>query len=1041
MPKASQETVMEGCIVKCSPNNVLGSMLLKGKPSDFVRIRARMPIYLFDCEQGLLVGGFQASSEARVVAAGSGSVNKTVQVAIRVVWKCEPVIFQELKDFKSQRMSLLKDAVCVHLSATETTALENYFTGPICTEGSKPRHLSIVCAEAKDDEIECRACSPTSGWDTDDSGWDAAVSSNVDEHGPAAASSCVPTTPKVLMTAMTVERSNVRTRCQMRPSLKNRRGSLEIVVPEGNSTSYLNSINDSINQFLVNVANAMNVRQPPHNGPNGKKEYDLSMYSGNDANMIWCRVQEVVGKIYGSAIVQIYGSFATGLWLPGQSDVDLLISFQRLSFPRVPSSPMLPMPPMPPGMFPHPFMQQVPRGQFGPTPVPNFPPSPSSNSPLSPSRRMSTRAQSVESGLIGLGYPSVSPSSSENPSRNVSPVSSTGTNDSFQLGNLEQETCEMTEQAAENAQEGDSVKPPPKLEKQNQQQKQQMPNNFGRYFSNFQMPSPPKIETVEIDRDQMLLYLYALHSALKVQPWCKSIKLIKSSTMPVIKMIGVNNAVPGGAGPEVPLDISFRTRGHYGLEARDYVLQLTESLPGVLQPLVLILKQLLREFNLHDVYTGGLGSYSLTTLVWFYLLRCGFQVPTCKETSKQKRSVSVGGHVPPSPTSPQQPYSPPPLSPGGQGIGFGGNRGEKRKVPIVNPVGLPPVLNPNRPQQEELTDIDKELLEKSAKVVEDATKEVRTWLVESYMNGKGGGEGFNLGKLLLGFLHLYSLPSAGGLDLSRIGVSMQNRGEIFRQSKKEQPAALCIQDPVVPTRCIGSGSFNMYKVQQKFAELHAKLMLTPSALFDLLSLESNGEGVASAVSTPTSADTIPRPPSPPIMYPLPSPYHMQGVPSFFPVMPMHSPMTCPVHLVSPAHGFAPPPSFSFSPHDRRYSMTPTGDSSSNFSQHGSARRVPPRQSTAPVLHHQNQQGQLPNAVCVSGIPPKTTWEEYNNLLKNFKSFGHVVGSAPDKEHGTLTVVYTNQEDAKGALAAMQSFTLHEQRLDVKLTKRATSPVY
>ena len=85
---------------------------------------------------------------------------------------------------------------------------------------------------------------------------------------------------------------------------------------------------------------------------------------------------------------------------------------------------------------------------------------------------------------------------------------------------------------------------------------------------------------------------------------------------------GAGASAGGSAGSgsvELHLDISLYTSRHCGLLAAQHVRCLHQALPA-LQPLVLVLKELLRRHQLKTAYTGGLSSYALTVMAAHFLL-------------------------------------------------------------------------------------------------------------------------------------------------------------------------------------------------------------------------------------------------------------------------------------------------------------------------------------------------------------------------------------------------------------------------------------
>ena len=91
-------------------------------------------------------------------------------------------------------------------------------------------------------------------------------------------------------------------------------------------------------------------------------------------------------------------------------------------------------------------------------------------------------------------------------------------------------------------------------------------------------------------------------------------------------------------GELIPVDISFGTRN--GLDAVQFVRANLISLPA-LRPMALFLKAVLKENNLNEVSTGGLGSYALMNIIIAYLQMNGHEAifPDDLNASNQKTAV------------------------------------------------------------------------------------------------------------------------------------------------------------------------------------------------------------------------------------------------------------------------------------------------------------------------------------------------------------------------------------------------------------------
>lgn len=116
------------------------------------------------------------------------------------------------------------------------------------------------------------------------------------------------------------------------------------------------------------------------------------------------------------------------------------------------------------------------------------------------------------------------------------------------------------------------------------------------------------------DADMTVKNLRQLATALESKAWVESVVVFETAKIPVLKLVSAETSVP--------IDITFESIStHSGLLARDLVKRYADELPE-LYPLAIVFKQLLRERDLNDAYTGGLSSYSIVLMIiHFSLLR------------------------------------------------------------------------------------------------------------------------------------------------------------------------------------------------------------------------------------------------------------------------------------------------------------------------------------------------------------------------------------------------------------------------------------
>ena len=122
----------------------------------------------------------------------------------------------------------------------------------------------------------------------------------------------------------------------------------------------------------------------------------------------------------------------------------------------------------------------------------------------------------------------------------------------------------------------------------------------------------PKGSNVNSKYNHHAVCLSQLHEHLKKQRWIKESKFIRSATIPIIKITTVDEY------NSMPIDISIQDERHFGLKCVDLVKKYITQYE-CLKPLVLALKNVLKQANLNDPYKGGISSYGLILMIVFFL--------------------------------------------------------------------------------------------------------------------------------------------------------------------------------------------------------------------------------------------------------------------------------------------------------------------------------------------------------------------------------------------------------------------------------------
>ena len=110
------------------------------------------------------------------------------------------------------------------------------------------------------------------------------------------------------------------------------------------------------------------------------------------------------------------------------------------------------------------------------------------------------------------------------------------------------------------------------------------------------------------------ILLTKLFETIRIEPWVKECKLISKASVPIIKLFAIEKY------NNMSIDISIQDENHFGLKCVELVKNYIEEYKS-LKPLVLAIKNILKQANLNDPYKGGISSYGLILMIVFYLQR------------------------------------------------------------------------------------------------------------------------------------------------------------------------------------------------------------------------------------------------------------------------------------------------------------------------------------------------------------------------------------------------------------------------------------
>ncbi|KAF7048243.1 hypothetical protein CFC21_057033 [Triticum aestivum] len=131
---------------------------------------------------------------------------------------------------------------------------------------------------------------------------------------------------------------------------------------------------------------------------------------------------------------------------------------------------------------------------------------------------------------------------------------------------------------------------------------------FGSFRTGLYLPTSDIDVVVFETRAKTPQGLYALAKALSQKGVAKKIQVIAKARVPIVKFV---ERISG-----IPFDISFDIDG--GPQAADFIKDAIKKMPA-LRPLCMILKVFLHQRELNEVYTGGVGSYALLTMLITHL--------------------------------------------------------------------------------------------------------------------------------------------------------------------------------------------------------------------------------------------------------------------------------------------------------------------------------------------------------------------------------------------------------------------------------------
>ena len=108
-----------------------------------------------------------------------------------------------------------------------------------------------------------------------------------------------------------------------------------------------------------------------------------------------------------------------------------------------------------------------------------------------------------------------------------------------------------------------------------------------------------------------MVLLSRLYEYIRNEPWVKESKLIGKASVPIIKLIAIQKY------NNMSIDISIQDEKHFGLKCVDLVNTFIKEYKS-LKPIVLAIKNILKQANLNDPYKGGISSYGLILMIVYF---------------------------------------------------------------------------------------------------------------------------------------------------------------------------------------------------------------------------------------------------------------------------------------------------------------------------------------------------------------------------------------------------------------------------------------
>ena len=165
---------------------------------------------------------------------------------------------------------------------------------------------------------------------------------------------------------------------------------------------------------------------------------------------------------------------------------------------------------------------------------------------------------------------------------------------------------------------------------------------YGSFTTELSLPNSD-IDILIVEKEESKDKLTELIQEKKLMENLQSIYTILKNANIFTNLEMINAKVPIITGlfesTNVHVDISLYKKD--GIDVADIIKKITSIYPEI-KPLLLLVKYILRQRNLNQIYTGGISSFIIFTLLYYYISDIRKQIDYEKERSKKEKLLTLG---------------------------------------------------------------------------------------------------------------------------------------------------------------------------------------------------------------------------------------------------------------------------------------------------------------------------------------------------------------------------------------------------------------